>query len=106
MAKRAKALATPKKVSLGPACPVCGVPDPPREHVARHFSEELAGHVATLPDALSCQECSYRGEKPKNLGIHIALVHGLLDIYLADGNLVAEKQAKFMQQPRKQVRCP
>jgi hypothetical protein len=51
--KRAVALAKPKKQNIGPNCPVCDVRDPPREHVARHFSDELMDFVAKLPDQVT-----------------------------------------------------
>ena len=78
--KKSKATAKPKKENVGPNCPVCSVREPTREHVARHFSDELLLHVQTLPDQNQCAQCPYRGDKPKTLGIHISLVHGLLDV--------------------------
>lgn len=77
--KRSKATARPKKENVGPICPVCSAREPTREHVARHFSDELLMHVMTLPDHNQCASCPYRGDKPKTLGIHISLVHGMLD---------------------------
>ena len=44
--------------------------------------------VSTLADQLSCSECPYKGEKAKNLGLHIALVHGKLDFFLKNKSLV------------------
>jgi hypothetical protein len=76
--KRALALSKPKKQNIGPLCPVCDVRDPPREHVARHFSDELMDYVSRLADQNQCGQCQYRGERAKNLGLHIALVHGQL----------------------------
>ncbi len=91
----------PKKESIGPSCPICNVRDPPREHVARHFGEELGAYVATLPDKLACMDCPYKGEKTKNLELHIALVHGRLDYYLKDSRLVKMKRMRYLSQPKK-----
>ena len=107
--KRALALSKPKKQSMGPQCPVCDVRDPPREHVARHFSDELLDFVSKLDDQNQCGKCQYRGERAKNLGLHIALVHGQLDVFLEDHALVISKRQKFMSQPKKQSigpKCP
>ena len=38
--KRAKVLAKPRRVAIGPVCPVCNARDPAREHVARHFGKK------------------------------------------------------------------
>ena len=107
--KRALAKSKPKKQTIGPTCPICDVRDPPREHVARHFSDELNEYVSTLPDQQQCAKCSYRGERAKNLGLHIALVHGMLDLYLNNGKMVSAKRHKFLDQPKKQTigpKCP
>ena len=34
--KRALQSSKPKRENIGPACPICDVRDPPREHVARY----------------------------------------------------------------------
>ena len=102
-------MSMPKKERIGPSCPICDARDPPREHVARHFGEELSLHVASLPNQLSCTECSYKGEKTKNLELHIALVHGKLDEFLKNQRLIKSKRQKFMTTPKKQVigpKCP
>ena len=57
MEKRAKALAKPRRVAIGPTCPVCNARDPAREHVARHFSDELLALVHDYPDPCACIEC-------------------------------------------------
>ncbi len=65
--------------------------------------------MATLPDQLACSECSYRGEKTKNLELHIALVHGKLDEFLKDDALVDSKKVKFLTTPKKTTigpHCP
>lgn len=100
--KRSIALSKPKKTSIGPLCPICDVRDPPREHVARHFGDELAEVVLALGDTqATCPECNYQSDKVKNMGIHIALVHGKLDEYLADRGLLARKRGKVLSQPKK-----
>ena len=33
--KRSKVLAKPRRIAIGPQCPICDVKDPAREHVAR-----------------------------------------------------------------------
>jgi bacterioferritin-associated ferredoxin len=104
--KRALAQLKPKKQNIGPNCPVCDVRDPPREHVARHFSDELMELVTKLPDQNQCGQCQYRGERAKNLGLHIALVHGQLDTYLDNVKLVRAKRNKFLAQPKKQAIGP
>ena len=102
-AKRAKAMSKPKKISLGPTCPVCDVKDPAREHVARHFGEELLAYIQDFggENPTACNECEYKGDKPKTLGIHVALVHGKLDILLADQELVQIKRHNFFSKPKK-----
>lgn len=104
--KRAQARVKPKKASIGPCCPICDVKDPPREHVARHFSDELSEFVSQLPSQQKCFQCSYRGEKPKNLGLHIALCHGQLEVYLENDMLVDSKRRKVMSLPKKQALGP
>ncbi len=57
--------------------------------------------MAQYPDQHQCPDCEYRGDKPKTLAIHIALVHGKLDILLGDRNLVSMKQIKHFSKPQK-----
>jgi len=99
--KKAIALNKPKKVSIGPQCIICGLKDPAREHVSRHFMPELMEVVATLPDQLSCPDCSYRGEKPQNLARHIALVHSKLDELLMDEELINQRRQEYLARPGK-----
>ena len=80
--KRTKAMSKPRKVSLGHTCPVCDVKEPSREHVSRHFGDELLNIVMEFEDPGQCTECSYKSDKPKNVAIHIALVHAILDHFL------------------------
>ena len=82
-------------------CPICDFKDPSREHISRHFMNELLDHVATLPDNLACSRCSYRGERPQNLAKHIALVHAMLDEFLRDNDLVQVRRAEIMSKPKK-----
>ena len=95
MEKRAKIQSKPRRITIGPTCPVCNAKEPARgiisyyskmeldfnyfffflEHVARHFSDELLIFVNHYPDPCACIECDYRGDKPKTLAIHVGLVH-------------------------------
>jgi hypothetical protein len=86
--KRNKVLSKPKKVSLGTSCPICDVSEPSREHVSRHFGDELLRIVLDFKDPSQCSECPYKSDKPKNVAIHIALVHAILDHFLANEDLV------------------
>jgi len=99
--KRQKALSKPKRVSVGPACPVCDLADPTREHIARHFSDELLDIVSEFPNQMQCTECVYTSDKPKNVAIHIALVHNILDQMLTNEELVQAKRQKHMSTPQK-----
>ena len=36
-------------------CPICDFKEPSREHISRHFMNELLDHVATLPDNYACR---------------------------------------------------
>lgn len=59
--KRARAMRKPRRYQLGSSCPVCDFPSPPREHVARHFMDELMEYVQSeMPDQVTCNECEYR----------------------------------------------
>jgi len=75
--------------------------EPSREHVARHFSDELMAIVNEYPDPASCMECEYKADKPKTLSIHVALVHARLDMFLQDEELVAGKRDIFLSKPKK-----
>ena len=74
-----------------PECPICDMKEPSREHVSRHFSDELLEIVNQYPDPASCIECHYKADKAKTLSIHVALVHARLDMFLLDHELVASK---------------
>lgn len=87
---------------------MCDIVEPECKHVT-HFSDELMDFVSRLPDQNQCSKCQYRGERAKNLSLHIALVHGQLDVCLDDEDLVAAKRNKFFSQPKKQIigpKCP
>ena len=47
-------------------------------------------------DPGQCTECNYKSDKPKNVAIHIALVHAILDAFLANEELVKEKRENFV----------
>ena len=48
------------QVSVGSQCIICGLKDPSREHVSRHFMKELMEIVEQLPDQQACPECRFR----------------------------------------------
>ena len=60
--------------------------------MARHFGDELMAIVQQNPDPTHCVQCEYKTTTPKNLSIHVALVHGKLDEFLANEDLVQEKK--------------
>lgn len=61
---------------MGETCPICDMSNPPRDHVARHFIEELIEYCdRAMPGSLSCNECDYRGSQKENLAKHVALFH-------------------------------
>ena len=95
----------PIEVDEGKQCPVCAciIKDLKyhREHVARHFSDELMAVVKSFTDQTHCSECSYAHEKGKNMAIHIALHHNLLEKCLANEELVTEKREKYLNRPVK-----
>jgi hypothetical protein len=94
-------MSKPRKVSLGLTCPVCDTKEPSREHVSRHFGDELLNIVMDFEDPGQCTECSYKSDKPKNVAIHIALVHAILDHFLANETLVKEKRDSFFNKPQR-----
>jgi hypothetical protein len=57
--------------------------------------------VSQFEDQYQCPDCNYRGDKPKTLAIHIALVHGKLDILLLDQDLITMKRIKYFAKPQK-----
>ena len=90
-----------KKVTLGATCPICEFKEPSREHVSRHFNNELLDYVATLDDHLKCSLCTYQGEKPQNLAKHMGLVHNILDDLLLNSELVQKKRNEAMSKRKK-----
>ena len=86
------------QVSIGPSCVICGLKDPAREHVSRHFMKEL---MEVVGNEVQCADCSYRGEKPQNLARHIALVHSKLDELLMDQDLIRERREEYLSKPSK-----
>ena len=57
--KREIAMNKPKKYIFGDKCPICDFVGPTRDHVTRHFMEELL-ELAEDPKKLSCHECDYK----------------------------------------------
>ena len=88
-------------MTIGPKCPICGIKDPTREHVSRHFHLELMECIADLDDPLQCSECNYKGEKSQNVARHMALVHSKLDVLLSDETLVAKRKQEYLSKPNK-----
>ena len=99
--KRAKAQSKPKKIAVGSTCPICDNKDPSREHVSRHFSDELTDIVMGFEDPTQCTQCTYKSDKTKNVAIHIALVHSILDHFLSDQELIQNKREKYVSKPQK-----
>ena len=82
-------------VEEGSHCPVCNMKDLKRhyrEHVARHFGDELVAVVRSFPEQTRCSECSYSHKRIKNVAIHVAVRHNLLEKCLANDELVKEKR--------------
>ena len=75
--------------------------DPSREHVSRHFSDELTDIVMGFEDPTQCTQCTYKSDKTKNVAIHIALVHSILDHFLSDQELIQNKREKYVSKPQK-----
>ena len=101
--KRANCKNKPKKVSTSaiPNCPICDVENPQRDHIARHFGDELTDIVMEFADPNQCTQCQYKSDKHKNVAIHVALAHHVLDRFLLDKELVATKREAFMSKPAK-----
>ena len=77
--------------------------DPSREHVSRHFSDELTDIVMGFEDPTQCTQCTYKSDKTKNVAIHIALVHSILDHFLSDQELIKTKREKYVQNLKKSI---
>jgi hypothetical protein len=60
----------PKKVNIGPTCPVCDLTftkSQNRDHVAWHFMEEFREFVQSTGSERACQLCQYTTDKTDNL---------------------------------------
>merc|ERR1712062_408670 len=104
--KQQIALSKPKKLNIGPECPVCGIKftkNQNRDHVSWHFMTELREYVQTFEDTQQCNQCDYRSDKVDNLVKHLALGHSKLDELLMNEELVAAKRELAKLSPR---RCP
>ena len=99
--KRVQFQNRPKKGPGMPSCPICDITNCTREHVSRHFGDELIDIVMGFSNHNQCSQCNYSNEKHKNVGIHIALVHKILDHFLKDEELVAKKRNSFHDRTQK-----
>ena len=72
-----------------------------RDHVARHFGPELDDIIMAFDDPNQCNLCPYRSDKLKNVAIHVALGHQVLDKFLDDDDLVASKREAAMNSVKK-----
>ena len=84
------------------ACPVCDVQAPSREHVSRHFVNELVEVVQVFPDEKKCPQCPYGTPDNAKMAVHIALAHAQLEIYLEDASLVSTKREAIAAQKKQQ----
>lgn len=48
---------------MGENCVVCGMSFPQREHVARHFQDELLEITKTFDSPLSCAFCPFTADR-------------------------------------------
>ena len=94
----------------GDECPVCTNPLTPareKDHIIWHFIHELRELVGstceeTIEGEFECNECSFMSEGGvDSMAKHCALLHGKLDILLADENLMAEKRRRCLSTQRK-----
>jgi len=99
--KRAKAKKKPKRMTWGKECPICGQTGRDRDHVARHFLNELLDVVAELPVRSQCNMCEYHNSNKEYMAKHIALFHCKLDELMQNEELVNSKKAKAANQPKK-----
>ncbi len=68
--KREIVMNKPKKINIGPTCPVCDLTftkSQNRDHVAWHFMDEFREFVHSTGNEKACQLCYYTTEKPDNL---------------------------------------
>ena len=73
-------------------CPVCDIPNPDREHITKHFAEELQEVVENMPDPLACSQCHFTGSSSHAVAIHIGIVHAQLEMFLSDTTHVHTKR--------------
>ena len=72
-------------------CPICDMENAARDHIARHFGEELNDIIMEFEDPNQCSQCPYKSDKQKNVAIHVALTHHVLDRFLDNKELVAAR---------------
>jgi hypothetical protein len=59
--KRQQILSKPRRVMVPMQCPVCFLENPTREHLVRHFMEDLLEIVENdISDELNCDRCEFR----------------------------------------------
>ena len=74
--KRTSYFAKPKKLSIGPTCPVCDqrfTKAQNRDHVSWHFIEELRAIVQEFDDPNQCPQCPYSADTNEKMVKHVAL---------------------------------
>lgn len=61
--------------------------------MAKHFSVEIFAIIDTFERSNSCDLCNgtYKTHRKENMLRHVALVHGKLDEYMANEEMVQEK---------------
>ena len=102
--RRASYFAKPKKLSIGPNCPVCDQrfsKAQNRDHVSWHFIEELRAIVQEFEDPTQCPQCPYSADTNEKMVKHVALGHSMLDALLQDESLLEHKRMKALSKPKK-----
>lgn len=95
-ARREACMSQPKKVSMGQNCPLCLLPVPSREHVLKHFMDDLLELVAkNSPSPLKCHECNFTSDRPENVAKHVGLMHSRMDEMLQNEDLMKQKIAAY-----------
>ena len=64
--KSVQFLNRPKKGPGMPSCPICDITNCTREHVARHFGDELLDIVMGFNNPNQCSQCSYNVQRVTN----------------------------------------
>merc|ERR1712223_1454567 len=90
-----KAAGKPKRVPMGENCVVCGMSFPQREHVARHFQDELLEITKTFDSPLSCAFCPFTADRIEYVARHVGLVHRKLDEMMCNDELIKRKASEF-----------